>query len=273
MITEPKRIMCLGDTHGNTNWTAWAIEYAAENGCDAIIQVGDFGLGWDQGQFFRAVNEALVEHDITLYWVDGNHENHDALSKRVVAHAGSSDPADRVPWSYDETPRIIHLPRGHRWEWWGVAWMALGGAASVDRLNRTPGLSWWPGETLATEDIEYASRPGDVDVVIAHDAPYGVDIPKIGIGTPNTDSGFPHMCLVESGEHRRAVRAVVDAVRPRLYIHGHYHLRYQAFYELPGGERTLVQGLDCDGQPLHYSTLFLNKPGAPNEEDIRSVSP
>lgn len=53
---------------------------------------------------------------------------------------------------------------------------------------------------------------------------------------------------------------VVNAVRPRLIIHGHYHLRYGAFHELPGGDRTLVQGLDCDGTPASRSTLFINKP-------------
>jgi hypothetical protein len=253
-MIEPTRILMLGDTHGNGPWTRWAIQYAAENGCDAIVQVGDFGHGWDAGQFYGEVHRALVKYGITLYWVDGNHENHDDLTECLQ---GSREPTA----THARYPNIIHLPRGFRWEWWGQVWMSLGGAASVDRLSRKAGGDWWPGELLTDEDIAYASRPGRVDVIVSHDTPFGVDIPGIGTGsTPNTGSGFPLICLQESSEHRRRVRDVVDAVRPKLIVHGHYHKHYQAFYELPGGERTLVQGLDCDGTPLQLSSLLINKP-------------
>lgn len=258
-MIEPERIMFLGDTHGNAGWTRQAIDYAAGNGCDVIVQVGDFGF-WsdnaDTAAFLAITQSRLAKHGITLYWVDGNHEDHDRLAARPTMQKPHRH---RGPWSLPDSPNIIHLPRGYRWHWWGQAWMSLGGAASVDRLARKPGKSWWPGETLTDEDVEFASRPGNVDVIVAHDAPYGVDIPKIGIGEPNTDSGWPFATLLESSEHRRKVRQVVDAVRPRLYVHGHYHLRYQAYYRLPGGGRTLVQGLDCDGTPAHLSTMFLNR--------------
>lgn len=254
-MIEPKRILMLGDTHGNGPFTRAAIEYAAENGCDTIVQVGDFGHGWRESPaFYGEVHRALVKRDITLYWVDGNHENHDDIAEGMQGSPGPTALIARYP-------RIVYLPRGFRWEWWGQAWMALGGAASVDRLDRKEGVSWWPGELLTNEDVEYATRPGRVHVVVSHDAPFGVDIPGIGTGSaPNTDSGFPLICLQESSEHRRRVRDVIDVVRPDLIVHGHFHVRYQAFYELPGGGRTLVQGLDCDGTPLHHSTMIISKP-------------
>lgn len=257
MLPEPNRIMMLGDTHGNTVWTCNAVNYAADNGANVIVQVGDFGH-WTPGastkSFLLHVHKALEEHGVTLYWVRGNHEDHADIRERL---AGSREAQPL----YKKYPRIIHLPDGFRWNWFGKDWMALGGAASVDRLTRTPGKSWWPEEVLSDEDVEYASRPGNVDIIVAHDCPFGVDIPKIGTGSsPNTDSGWPLATLIESGEHRRRVRQVVDAVRPKVLVHGHYHLRYQAFGELPGGERFLVHGLDCDGMDAMRSTMFVERP-------------
>lgn len=255
-MDEPKRIMFLGDTHGNTVWTCGAIGYAAENGCDTIVQVGDFGH-WTPGastkSFLLHVHKALEEHGITLYWVDGNHEDHADIQERLDGHEAQP--------LYGAYPRIVYLPRGFRWEWWGKMWMSLGGAASVDRLTRTPGKSWWPGELLSDEDVEHASRPGKVDVIVSHDCPFGVDIPKIGTGShPNTDSGWPMVTLIESAEHRRKVRQVVEAVKPTLLVHGHFHLRYQSYLDASHG-RVLIQGLDCDGSPKECATLFLNAPG------------
>ncbi|AER47997.1 hypothetical protein SEA_HOKKEND_146 [Mycobacterium phage HokkenD] len=255
MIPDPKRIAVVGDLHGNHVWAPRIVEHVASNGCDVIVQVGDYGL-WTDGPglklFQRRLHEALVKHDVTLYWLDGNHEDFNNIHSRLKGREAQP--------LYKAFPRIVHLPRGFRWEWWGKTWMALGGAASVDRLARTPGKSWWPGELLSDEDVEFASRPGGVDVIVSHDCPYGVDIPKIGIGTPNADSDWPYVTLVESGEHRRRVRDVVEATRPTLIVHGHYHLRYQAFYQYGDGSRCLVQGLDCDGSDYARGCLFLSKP-------------
>ena len=254
-MIEPERILVAGDWHGNTGVAKALVEYAAQGGANVIVHAGDFGH-WHSGSgtkaFYAGLHESLVEHDITLYWVDGNHEAHPDIRERLH---GSREAAAL----YKKFPRIIHLPRGFRWEWFGQTWMALGGAASIDRLTRSPGKSWWPEELLSDDDVEHASRPGGVDVIVSHDCPYGVDIPTVGIGEPR-DCGWPWITQVESGEHRRKVRDVVNAIRPRLIIHGHYHLRYEAFHELPGGDRTLIQGLDCDGTPMSRSTLFINKP-------------
>lgn len=248
MEPEPKRILAVGDTHGSSWVVIQAIEFAVANGCDTILQVGDYGF-WlenaDTAAFLKRVQRELVKYGITLYWVDGNHECFDRINSRPEMQRPHHL---RTPWSLSKCPNIIHLPRGFRWEWWGKTWMALGGAASVDRLGRTPGKSWWPEELLSDEDIEYASRPGKVDVIISHDVPTGVDIPGIGPGlAPNTDSGWPIVTLLESMEHRRKVRQVVDAVKPSMIIAGHYHIPYTRYLDATHG-KVLVYGLNADGQ-------------------------
>jgi predicted phosphodiesterase len=242
MEPEPKRILAVGDTHGSSWVVVQAIEFAAANGCDAILQVGDWGH-WVPGSgtkgFYTRVQRELVKYGITLYWVAGNHECWPDIIERL---GGSREPKPL----YKRYPNIIHLPTGFRWGWWGRTWMALGGAASVDRLGRVPGKSWWPEELLSTEDIEYASRPGKVDVIISHDVPTGVDIPGFGPGlAPNMDSGFPLITLLESIEHRRKVRQVVDAVKPSMIIAGHYHIPYTRYLDATYG-KVLVLGLNAD---------------------------
>lgn len=252
-MIEPERVMLLGDTHGNWAWTVRAVLHAAENGANVIVQLGDLGFwvpGPGRDKFLTELQNALESRDITLYWVDGNHECFEDLNPRI--------PDDKTPWSPTDYPRIIHLPRGYRWTWWGQTWMALGGATSIDRLQRIPGRSWWPEEALTDEDVEYASRPGGVDVLVCHDAPYGANVPGVGLGPPRP-CDWPLQTQLESYDHRLKVRKVVDAVRPKLVAHGHMHCRYSGILHLDGHD-TMVEGLDCDGTPMSRSTLFINKP-------------
>lgn len=249
-VKEPSKLMLAGDWHGSAMWAVKAVHHAKRNGADTILQLGDFGYwrdgieGLDTRKYMRVLHRALAECGIDLYWIDGNHEDHSCIENTPGTAA----------LTLAEFPRITHLPRGFRWDWWGMTWMALGGAYSVDRPWRREGVSWWPGETLSGEQIAYACRPGNVDVIVAHDAPFGVDIP--GIGPAHKGGQFPIDQLVASEEHRRKVARVVDAVNPTMFFHGHYHVRYQSWY---GPHRMYVSGLDCDGTTLDANTLFMER--------------
>lgn len=43
MMREPDKVLAVGDLHGNGQYASLALEYAYRNGCNAIVQVGDFG--------------------------------------------------------------------------------------------------------------------------------------------------------------------------------------------------------------------------------------
>lgn len=143
--------------------------------------------------------------------------------------------------------RIVHLPRGFRWTWDDIDYMALGGAVSIDRIiggriMRYPGVDWWFGEAITFDEVEYATRPGNVDVMITHDCPTGVKIPGI---TKESGYGWDAAMLKESEEHRDVLRTVVDAVRPKLLVHGHYHCYYESELVTPK-YKTKIIGLDRD---------------------------
>lgn len=242
--------MLAGDWHGNAAWAVRCIEHAAENGADVILQLGDFGFwNFTNGEtitYLETMHAALDAAEIELYWIDGNHENHDLIAFYA---------RDRVPWSLPTYGRIVHLPRGFRWQWWDQTWMALGGAHSVDSFSRTEGRSWWPAEHLSEEDVAYASQ-GKVDVLVAHDCPAGVNIPGIyppGVGKQE----WPLNELVRAEEHRESVRRVVQATQPSRLFHGHYHRYYRSVswdYDSP----MAVIGLDCDATTLDSNTLFID---------------
>lgn len=247
---DPERIMVAGDWHGNGTWAQKAIQAARKAGCDTIVHVGDYGF-WvphrDGIKYLRFVHQNLEECGITLYWVDGNHENHDR-----IAHYGLNREAMGDDWwahNHGWTDRIIYRGRGERWTWHDKVWMSLGGAVSVDKDMRTPGRDWWPEETLTFNQANYAAREGKVDVMICHDAPVGVDIPGIHAAEKLDDvaSFWPKERLRASWGHRELLGAVVTEVKCDRLFHGHYHVRYDGLCTGSNGWKTHVTGLDCDG--------------------------
>lgn len=229
------KVLIAGDWHGNAMWGVKVIHHAKRSHCDAIVHAGDFGY-WDDPilgvtrKYMKTLHAALEETGLHLYWVDGNHENFDLIKENPY------------PYAY---PRIHYLPRGYQWEWLGKTWMALGGAVSVDRLHRKEGKSWWPGEVLSDEDVEYASR-SPVDIIISHDCPSGVDIP----GITAKGGHWPDFILQESEDHRRKVQKVVEATKPSYLFHGHYHRSYIGGYQYRDGSHCYIRGLDMDGTTL-----------------------
>lgn len=248
-VNEPKKVMVAGDWHGNPYWAEQTIKYAKRNGADAIVHVGDYGF-WTPSDrtyaYLLGSNQLLEELEMFLFWARGNHEWQPGLEE-------ANAPGATKPVVFGEFDRILFLPDGFRWNWWGMTWMALGGAHSVDRTWRTEGRDWWPNEVLNAEQVEYASRPGGVDVIVAHDAPRGHVIPGIGSG-----SQFPPEDLLAAETHRGLIRDVVDATRPSLFFHGHYHVNYRAKLEREGGT-TEIFGLDRDNSTVTRNTVFLSR--------------
>lgn len=233
-LREPVRIAFAGDWHMNTTWATYAIRRARQLGAEVVVHCGDFGWTFP-ADYLAAIDEALG--DMPLLFVDGNHENFDVLY--------------RVPVGEDGLRRlsrnVFHLPRGFRWEWGGVRFMALGGAYSVDRPWRKSGESWWVEEMVTPEQVMAAAAGGPVDVLVSHDCPAGVVIP--GIDDRQGPAPWPEVELLRAHEHRLVLREVVDAVRPRLLVHGHYHVAYDSRAQLGFGPMAVI-GLDCDGTTI-----------------------
>lgn len=225
-------ITLAGDWHGQGEWARTTARAAAEAGTAGILQLGDFGI-WP-GQVERYLDEldrSMVQFDQRVGFVDGNHEGFEDLE---------AFPIDPKTGLRHLRERVVHIPRGTRWQWAGMTWLGLGGATSVDKPSRRPGISWWAQEEITLTDASRAVADGPVDVMVTHDCPAGVTIPDL-------HGRWDQNELVRAQRHRELLRQVVDTVRPTHLWHGHFHTRYQRELDLGGGLSTLVTGLDRDG--------------------------
>jgi len=243
------RILLVGDTHRNSTFLASAFAAAKRNECELIVQLGDFGFGWQWLPLtdtlavckFSAIASMLVEKTgIGLRFIDGNHENFDKLSLLPVGETGMREVA----------PGVFHLPRGMRFEIDGASFLALGGATSLDRLARTPSVSWWEAEAITTRDVE-ACGSETVDVLLTHDMPL-----QCGLRSDRAQSGFGIKADMDWYLNRLRVAEVVETVRPKWVFHGHLHHRYER--DLRPELATTVLGLASDKSPLGLSSVVFD---------------
>lgn len=217
------RILIAGDTHGNAQWCNLLSTKALELNCERIFVVGDFGFWPGPGgmRFLDYVQQIAEDDGIPWDWLDGNHEWHDAL-----------DPYRSADKPWEMRPGITYYPRGHRFEWDGVRVMSLGGAWSIDKDSRTPHVSWWPQEELTVGDVMRALDGPEVDLLLTHDMP----------NASEAISALGFQMHPGGASNRMGVSTVMEALKPKMLIHGHMHRAY----DVQVGP-TRVMGLDCDG--------------------------
>ena len=140
-------ILFVGDIHGNTSAIERVYKDAIEKGVKAIVQVGDFGIYWPGKSNRLAEFFNNNDHEIPLYFCDGNHENHRVLDKHF----------------YHQKTRVVevakncfHVRRGSIIDIFGLKLIFFGGAQSYLGNKDTPfllGENWWPRELPSWEEF------------------------------------------------------------------------------------------------------------------------
>lgn len=230
--------MALGDTHGDRGFTKLAITWAAENGVDRIVQVGDFGY-WpriNSGQTFVAdVGKHANQLGVPFYWLDGNHDDHDMIDGTIRTRGEGMISHGKYP--------ITFIDRGHSWDWGGVRFGAFGGAFSIDRWGRIEhggGWGWFAQEMPDPTKIEML---GKVDVLFTHDAPI-VPPGKYATGFKRDDTSL------------LSQRTVYDALLSSgasLLIHGHWH--HNERYKVAD---AVIQALDMNQAGLYAAAVVFD---------------
>lgn len=169
-------IYITGDTHNMMDWkklntTNFPFQKHMTKD-DLVIITGDAGIVWDLGEQDEYIQAEYSKRNFTTAFVDGNHDNHDALDSYPV-EMWNGGKIHRINES------IIHLMRGQVYTIDGKNLFTMGGAASTDKSWRKEGESWWAREMPSPEEYEEAInnlRKHDfrVDIVITHCAPEGV---------------------------------------------------------------------------------------------------
>lgn len=172
-VKELMGIYVTGDIHGGIDIAKLGDSRLDDIGLskeDYLIICGDFGCqfhgGDERDEYWLSW---LERRPFTTLFIDGNHENHAALSALPVERW-------RGGAIHRLRPSIIHLMRGQVFVVDGNTLFCMGGAASIDRLQRVEGESWWPGELPDEEEYAEAMQNlerarWNVDYVFTHCAP------------------------------------------------------------------------------------------------------
>lgn len=179
-----KKVLMMGDVHGRFIEMNKILNTIKP---DITIQTGDFGY-WPK---FKT--QQIEKPTGKLYWIDGNHEDHDSLMER----------------ENDELwPNIIYKPRGSTLTLPdNRKVLFMGGADSIDKQYRTQGYDWFIEELITEEDIHNLPDT-HIDIVVSHTVPQFIklkglyEIPDIS---------------------RFYLNEVYDKYRPTQWYAGHFH--------------------------------------------------
>lgn len=234
------KVLAAGDIHGRLAQVAYLAEVLETRQVDAVAAVGDTGYLWHT-EYIAALQELATRFGILFYWCDGNHDDH-TLIARLMGALGADGTAPVALWP-DTAPDVLYVPRGAIVDFGGVRAMFVGGAISVDRTARRDFIEHWPEEALTYAQVYAACENGPVDILFSHDVPADTEPIERRLhvaGATTIDRA--------ARSNRLALRSIVEAVRPRLLVHGHYHHRYDGLHRCDDGYPTQVIGLGRDGQ-------------------------
>ncbi len=180
-------IRFVGDIHGNYMPYLNAID-----GVEKSVQVGDFGLG------FGTKGDAEFVDSVIIDPMPGNHRfirgNHDSPEECKLSRH----------WIPDGTFED------------GIFY--LGGAASIDQMYRTEGVSWWRDEELSDSELELiVEKWADLKpkILVAHETSEQFARNHM---MPAVNSTLNFMSRT-----RLAIDRMYAAHRPETHIFGHWH--------------------------------------------------
>ena len=204
------KILIVGDIHGD--WGKLNTLLTVKRP-DIVLQCGDFGW-WPQMEVKKPIlygnqKEWLLEGVKTcgadVYFCDGNHEDHHALSQtgNILLMYGNV-------W-HGTRGSILTLPDGRNV-------LFAGGAESVDRNVRTAGHDWFPKETIKDHDLDKMLAHDRVDIVISHTCPttFLKHLRNGNLAKSNDPS-----CV--------ALEYVLNKYKPEQWFFGHWHLQKEGY--------------------------------------------
>lgn len=218
-------IYITGDTHRQEDWSKLNSKnfYKGKELTrdDYVIICGDFGGVWTGDNSDDVILDWYENKPWTTLFVDGNHENHAALSQYPIEmwHGGK---IHRIK------PHVIHLMRGQVYTIDNKTFFVMGGAESVDKHLRKENISWWANEMPSNEEYEEGfinlqKHNDSVDYILAHCAPDSIQ----------------DLISYRSYTHNRITNYLEITVRSVKFSHfycGHYHIdkdigKYSLLYQ------------------------------------------
>jgi len=150
-------IVFIGDLHGHFEYLPNLLEHVPRDA--TLIQVGDFGF-WPQAYKLWDRTWEKLGFTHPMYAIDGNHEYFPYFS------------GIRVPTEFWEG--VVYIPRGTVLTLDGLKLGFIGGASSIDKVYRQPGISWFSAEVISEDDIARMDGVDHVDLLVTHSPPNSI---------------------------------------------------------------------------------------------------
>lgn len=166
-------LFVTGDTHGDHD--RFFKENEKPGTGDTLIICGDFGYLFSGSKREQEYLNTLTFLPYQILFVDGNHENFDLLETYPV-QKWCGGKVHMLRQDKHGIPKVIHLMRGQVFEMKGKKIFTFGGAYSIDKYSRNPGVSWWSQEMPTDEEMQEAIKNlkrhhFQVDYIVTHTAP------------------------------------------------------------------------------------------------------
>jgi hypothetical protein len=183
-----KKLCFIGDIHGNFETVESAISKFPNH---RIIQVGDFGIGFQEFPNFRNLRSKFE-------FIRGNHDSPIMCSHLRNCHHN---------WHYDDKDSILFIS----------------GAQSTDVHRRTEDIDWWRDEELSFHQIDtllnWAETNPVPKIIVSHDGPAEyVESNLDPYATPHSRTRQFLESLIYIWETKE------DNKLPEYWIHGHHHI-------------------------------------------------
>ena len=162
-----------GDTHRDFDRLEEFLYYADGADEDVLIILGDVGINYHGHIADYALKQELNELPITLFCIYGNHE---IRPENIDSYEITEWNGGRAFWE-PEFPNLIFAIDGEIYDLDGLRCIVIGGANSIDKHMRTPGVDWWEDEQ-PSDDImrrvedRLEAENWKIDVVFSHTCPY-----------------------------------------------------------------------------------------------------
>lgn len=245
---KPPHALVIGDTHGNIRYTLELIKEASLRGVTRIIQLGDWGYLWpdtrldDPTEALNVVSRYLLDNNITMYFIRGNHDWLEGIESQVdmLARKGFYFLND---------------------EWWDLGFTVptffYGGAISIDRKYRREGLDYFKDEKPKYPDRETL-------LGLHRDKGWNSPALLFSHDSPQAPPGFekPHSLMV--GDYNLIADCKISQAHVAFVarqgwftsvFHGHYHT--SARYPVSeASERCTIHAINQVGS--HGDAVYLD---------------
>jgi Icc-related predicted phosphoesterase len=210
-----QQIFVIGDTHGDWNRFFIRIYNTGIRDC-TLLHVGDIGIGFkskdEQIKDLAIVNSELQELNITFLGIRGNHDDPSYFKGNISF--------SNLELLQDYTIKNLS----------GKKFLFIGGAISVDRINRIENKSWWRDEK-AVVNVE---RVTPCDVLITHAPPSWNYPSNKAMGWFDQDPTLWEECCKE----RQDIDKLIELSQCTKHFCGHFHV--SSFVSLNKCDSTIL---------------------------------